>query len=81
VPIKVAASTTTFTIGVTAAAGLVVFALQGRIEAHTAASVCVGSLLGGRVGSSLQSRLSPPQIRRTLSVLLVVVGVVLLVRS
>lgn len=81
VPVRVAAATTTFTIGITAATGLGVMAVQGRLDLHECAAVCVGSMLGGRVGARLQSRLSPPQVRRVLSVVLIVIGVVLLVRT
>ena len=81
VPVRVAAATTTFTIGITAAVGLVVMSVQGRLQLDHCAAVCVGSMLGGRVGALAQSRLSPPQVRRFLSVVLVVVGVVLLVRA
>ena len=80
VPVKVAASTTTFTIGITSAAALLVFAAQGRIESSTAAPVLAGALAGGLVGARLQARLSPPVVRRALSVLLVLVAVVLLVK-
>ncbi len=81
VPVRVAAATTSFTIGLTAATGLIVMAVQGRLDLHDCAAVCVGSMLGGRVGALAQRRLSPPQVRRFLSVVLVIVGVVLLVRS
>lgn len=79
VPTKVAASTTTFTIGITAAAALVVFALQGRIDVEAGSAVVLGSLAGGAVGAALQARLSPVWVRRGLSALLVVVAVVLVV--
>ena len=81
VPVRVAAATTSFTIGLTAATGLVVMAVQGRLELQECAAVTVGSMLGGRVGALLQSRLSPPQVRRFLSAVLIVVGVILLVRA
>jgi len=81
VPVRVAAATTSFTIGLTAATGLVVMAVQGRLELQECAAVTVGSMLGGRVGALLQSRLSPPQVRRFLSAVLIVVGIVLLVRA
>jgi hypothetical protein len=80
VPVRVAAATTTFTIGITSATGLVVFALLGRLDLHACAAVAAGSLVGGQIGARIQSRLSPPQVRRFLSVLLVLVGVVLLVK-
>jgi len=81
VPMKVAASTTTFTIGITSSAALVVFALQGRIDVEASALVIVGSLVGGQLGANLQSALSPTVIRRLLSALLVVVSVVLVARA
>jgi len=81
VPVRVAAATTTFTIGITSATGLVVFAVLGRLDLQTAAAVCAGSLVGGQVGAAFQAKLSPPQVRRFLSVLLIVVGAILLVRA
>ncbi|MFZ9630203.1 MAG: sulfite exporter TauE/SafE family protein [Ilumatobacteraceae bacterium] len=81
VPVRVAAATTSFTVGLTAAAGLTVMAAQGRLDLHECAAVCVGAVLGGRLGVRLQQRLSPQQVRRFLSGVLVVVGLVLLVRA
>ena len=79
VPVKVAAATTTFTVGITAAAGLLVMAVQGRIDVHDAAAVIAASVVGGRIGAELQRGLSPVLTRRVLSALLLAVGVVLLV--
>lgn len=81
VPVRVAAATTTFTIGVTSAAGLIVFALQGRLDLPECAAVCAGSILGATVGAAVQSRLGPPQVRYVLSVALIVVAVVLVARA
>ena len=81
VPVRVAAATTTFTIGVTSAAGLIVFALQGRIDVHACAAVCAGSIVGATAGAVVQARLAPPQVRRFLSAMLVVIAVVLVVRA
>ena len=81
VPVKVAASTTTFTVGITSAAALLVFAIHGRIELHNAAPVIVGSLIGGQVGAHLQARFSPRLVRAALGVVLVVVAGILFARS
>lgn len=81
VPVKVAAATTTFTVGITSAAALVVFALQGRIDVEASAIVVVGSLVGGQLGAGLQSSLSPALVRRLLSIVLVGVAVVLVVQG
>lgn len=81
IPLRVAAATTTFTIGVTAAAGLVVFALQGRVDPRAAAAVVAGSLVGGQVGAWLQTRAPMSAIRVLLGVVLVVIAVVLWVTT
>ncbi|HSJ29591.1 MAG TPA: sulfite exporter TauE/SafE family protein [Acidimicrobiia bacterium] len=81
VPTKVAAATTTFTIGVTAAAALTVFGIQGRIDTRGAAAVIVGSLAGSFLGASLQARMNPARVRAGLSVVLVVVAVVMVVSA
>ena len=77
VPVKVAAATTTFTVGVTSAAALVVMGLQGRISPIPAAAVAFGSLIGARAGARVQGRISPPLVRRVLTAALVVVAVML----
>ena len=81
VPMKVAAATTTFTVGITSAAALVVFALQGRIDVVAGAAVVLGSLVGGQVGARLQSSMSPSTVRGFLSLVLVAVAVVLVVQA
>lgn len=81
VPMKVATATTTFTVGITSSAALVVFALQGRIDAETSAIVVVGSLVGGQLGAHLQSSLSPALVRRLLSVVLALVALILVART
>lgn len=81
VPMKVATATTTFTVGITSSAALLVFALQGRIDVEASALVVVGSLVGGQAGARLQSSMSPTLIRRLLAGLLVLIALVLVVRA
>lgn len=80
VPVKVAAATSTFTVGVTAAVGLLVYQSQGRIIVSDAALVAAAGLVGGTVGVRLQHLLPPPMVRRGLAVVLAVIGVMLIVR-
>lgn len=80
IPVKVAAATSTFTVGVTAAVGLLVYESQGRIVVSDAALVAAAGLIGGTVGVRLQHLLPPPLVRRGLSVILAVIGVLLIVR-
>jgi len=79
-PAKVAAATSTFTIGLTASIALLLMAIDGRVVVSDAALVVLGSLVGGTIGSLLQRRLSPPVVRRTTSVVLVVIAVVMVLR-
>jgi uncharacterized protein len=80
VPVKVAAATSTFTVGMTSAVSLVVFARQGRIDTTGAAAVMVGAIAGGLIGPHLAARLDPQRTRKFIAVLLAIVAVVLLVR-
>ena len=81
IPGRVAAATTTFTVGVTASAALVIYAIQGRIDVEIASLVVSASLLGGVVGAAIQSSLPPAVTRRLLSALLVLIAVLLVVRA
>ena len=81
VPVKVASSTTTFSIGITAAAALLVKMVRGTLDVELAAMVLLGALVGGTIGSRIQARLSPPTVRRFLSVLLLVIAAILVARA
>jgi len=59
---------------------LAVYTSQGRATAVIAPAV-LGGLLGGRLGSSLQPKLRATTVRRLLSVVLVVTGIVLVVQA
>lgn len=80
VPVKVSSSTTTFSIGITAAAALLVKILDGKLDVELGAAVIIGSLIGGLLGARVQSKMSPVVVRKFLSVLLVVVAAILIVR-
>lgn len=79
VPVRVAAATSTFTVGITSAATLIVFAGQDRIDYRAAAAVLLGGLAGGLAGSRVAARVHPQGIRRFVSLALVAVALVLAV--
>ena len=81
VPVKVAAATTTFTVGITSAVALLVYEAQGRIVVSDAALVAAAALVGGTLGTRLQAVLPPPTVRRVLAVVLAIIGVLLIVRN
>jgi len=80
-PAKVAAGTSTFTIGLTASVALVLMAIEGRIVASDAALVVLGALAGGTIGARVQKKLSPPVVRRMTAFVLVIIAAVLVVRA
>lgn len=80
-PAKVAAGTSTFTIGLTASTALLLMAIDGRVNVSDAALVVIGALVGGTIGSDLQRRMSPPVVRRATAALLVVIAVILVLRA
>lgn len=76
VPVKAAAATTVFMVGVTAASALTVLAVQGRIDPVAAGSVTTGGLVGGWIGARAQGHLPAEVVSRFLGmVLLVIAGV------
>lgn len=80
IPVKVAAATSTFAVGVTAATGLAVFVAQGRVDLTAAAAVSAGSLVGGMIGAWIQRRAPARVVSIVLSIALLGVGVLVLVR-
>ncbi len=81
VPVKVAAATSTFVSGITAATGLLIYTAQGRIDAESAAVVIFAALAGGMFGAKLQTVLNAVVVRRTTGTLLAIIAVVVIVRS
>ena len=81
IPVKVAAATSTFTVGLTASAGILVFAVQDRLDLRSGAAIVAGGLVGGFLGAQVQERLAPTTVRRVLGVVLVVVAVVVAIRG
>ena len=80
-PLRVATATTTFTVGITASAALLVAAIDGRLDLRDALAVVAGSLLGGQLGAGLQRALPDRSVRRLLALVLGAAAVVLVVRA
>ena len=81
VPVKVAAATSTFTVGITSAVSLLVYLRQDRVDLVGTAAIVLGAIAGGIGGTSLAARLAPTATRRVVAVLLAVVAVILVVRQ
>lgn len=81
VPVKVAAATTTYTLGITATTGLLVFAVQGRLSLDTGGAALAGALVGGLVGARLQTGAPPTVLRRITAGLLVAIAALVVGRT
>jgi hypothetical protein len=73
-PFKVAAATSNFTIGVTAAASAYLYFARGDLDALLAAPVVVGVFLGARLGSHLLPRLPAARLQGAFALFLLLVG-------
>ena len=74
-PERVATATSLGAIGITALAGVVVFALRGDVNVGYAALVGLPAVVGVLLGTGLQQRLRTTTITYGFSLLLVAVGV------
>jgi uncharacterized protein len=80
-PLKTAAATSNFMIGVTAAASAGVYFVRGDIDPFVAGPVALGVLVGTQLGTRLLRRLGSRSLRRAFTVVLVVVAVQMLRRG
>ncbi len=74
VPIKVAAATSNFMIGVTAIASLFVYFARGYVHPYTVVPVALGVVAGATLGAVTSSKVHPSLLRRILVVVLVFVA-------
>lgn len=75
VPIKVAAATSNFMIGVTAIASLFVYFARGYVHPYTVVPVALGVVVGATGGVAISARVQPAVLRRILVVILVLVAI------
>jgi uncharacterized membrane protein YfcA len=81
VPIKVAAATSNFMIGVTAIASLFVYLARGYVSPLIAAPVALGVTAGALGGTRMATRISGTVLRRVLSVVVIIVGIEMLLKA
>jgi hypothetical protein len=81
VPIKVAAATSNFMIGVTAAASLAIYVQRGFLIPLVAAPVALGVTIGALVGTRLSRRVRGTHVARLLGVVLAGVAVQIALRA
>lgn len=81
VPMRAAAATSAFMLGVTAVASAIPYYLQGYIVPQYAAATVLGVLAGGRLGIWLAARAKVRRLKLLMIAMLVVVAVVMLLKD
>lgn len=81
VPIKAAAATSNFMIGVTAAASAFLYYGRGEVRPGATAAAAVGVLAGSAAGSALSSRVRGGVVRKLFALLLALVAMQMLYRA
>jgi hypothetical protein len=74
VPIRVAAATSAFMIGVTGAASAFIYFGRGDVALHLTAAVAIGALPGSLLGARLSHRVEARSLKLLMAVVLLVVG-------
>jgi uncharacterized membrane protein YfcA len=81
VPIKAAAATSNFMIGVTAAASALLYYGRGEVRPALSAATVLGVLAGSAWGSILNRKVGGRSVRRLFAVLLLAVSAQMLYRA
>lgn len=81
VPLKAATATSTFMIGITAAASSIIYLTKGLVIPDITAAVVIGVLLGGTVGSFLACYLKNKYIVIILIVIFIVFGINMILKA
>jgi hypothetical protein len=80
-PMKAAAATSNFMIGVTAVASAIIYYGRGYVSPPLAAACVIGVFLGSRVGVVVSGRIHGEAIRKAFALVMVVIGIRLLVKA
>jgi uncharacterized membrane protein YfcA len=75
VPIKAAAATSNFMVGITAIASLVIYFARGYVQPIVVVPVSIGIVLGALFGSHATPRFSAVRLQRLLAMILLLVAI------
>lgn len=80
VPMKAAAATSSYMIGITAFSGAIIYFLNGQVILDVAAFVAVGTFLGAVIGSRISRKFDGSALKKYFSILLFAVAVVMILQ-
>ena len=80
-PIKVAAATSNFMIGITAAAGSIVYILYGKVDPKIASLMVLGVVVGSKFSIKRFSKIKDSRIRLLFVIVLIIVSLQMLLKG
>jgi uncharacterized membrane protein YfcA len=81
VPMKAAAGTSSFLVGMTSVATAMVFYADGKVDATVVVPAMIGIFVGGRLGSNLTSRMKTANLVMIFVVIMLYLAVSMILRS
>jgi uncharacterized membrane protein YfcA len=81
VPLRAAAATSAFMIGVTASVGAMIYFWHGHVEPAIAAAAVLGVLAGSRAGFAIGARARARWLKLLMAVVLAVVSGLMFIRA
>jgi uncharacterized membrane protein YfcA len=81
IPIRVAAATSTFMIGVTAAASAILYYARGDVALPLTAAICIGSLPASLLGARLADRVHARSLKVLMASVLAAVALQMAARA
>jgi uncharacterized membrane protein YfcA len=81
IPVKAAAATSNFMVGVTAAASVFVYISAGYVDLYAAVPAVLGIMVGAYIGTKILVRVESITMKRVLGAVLIFFGIVLLLRA
>jgi hypothetical protein len=81
VPVRVAAATSNFMIGVTAAASVFIYFERGFVEPLVAVPVALGVVGGSLIATMMAGTTSAPKVKRILALVLAAVAIEMALRA
>jgi hypothetical protein len=81
VPIKVATSTSSYMVGITAMTAAIVYAITGVLPMDYAAGVSIGAIIGSVLGAFVSKKLNAKHLKRYFGYVLFFVAFVIVLRA
>lgn len=81
VPMKAAAATSNFVIGVTAVASAIVYYSRGEVSPLISAASVLGVFAGSRIGSVISGRIHAERLRKVFAVVMMLVAIQLILKA